>query len=516
MSSRSISLLFALVGLSLALPAARAAEAFVWLESEQPTRANFEFKTDNWAGSPLLSAGKWLQVSASREEIAQKWPKQGGWLEYDFTTDQAGGYEAWDRIGLEFNRSPFAWRIDQGEWQTITPEMLTCDLMELGFWCEVAWIKLGDAQLAAGKHTLQIRPLPTVKEEKHKQRGSDGKEVEVVVKTPEKIQYASDCLCLQRGPFRPNGRFKPGADWQSDDDRTAAKTIFQISPLPLAGEGGHHVPMVGVRAPGERVETSLAGLWQVCRFDEQEVIERVGPTKTLPDMAAANWMSIPVPGNKFEVKPELRFCHRLVYRTRVDVPAGLAGRSFFLRFPSLSLIASVHVNGQFCGWTKAPFAQWECDVTRELRPGAVNEVCVVVKDSYYAFSDKKTGKSCRFFFNQPVAWMGTQNWVNQHFDFPIGSDCGGKSGILAAPSLVVAGSVYASDVFVKPSVGKKQLGLEVTLVNTSPQDRTVQIRNAVRPARGGQIEHAFPPRQDLRRPGRQLSAPVGQWQRVVR
>jgi hypothetical protein len=112
--------------------------------------------------------------------------------------------------------------------------MLTCDLVELGFWCEVAWIKLGDAELAAGKHTLQIRPLPTMKEEKQKQRGPDGKEIEAVVKTPEKILYASDCLCLHRGPFRPNGRFKPGEDWQTADDRDAAKTVFKVG----SREGG--------------------------------------------------------------------------------------------------------------------------------------------------------------------------------------------------------------------------------------------------------------------------------------
>jgi hypothetical protein len=133
--------LFALsVRLALALlapPSTRAAEVFVWLESEQPTRANIELKTDAWAGT----------------------------------------------------------------------------------------------------HTLQIRPQPTMKEEKQKQRGPDGKEVEVVVKKPEKIMYASDCLCLHRGPFRANGRFKPGEDWQSDDDRKAAKAVFEISPRPRAGEG---------------------------------------------------------------------------------------------------------------------------------------------------------------------------------------------------------------------------------------------------------------------------------------
>jgi beta-galactosidase len=484
---------------SLLLPAARAAEVFVWLESERPTRANVELQTDAWAGSPLLSGQKWLQVSASAEEIARSWPKQGGLLEYDFTIDQAGPYEAWDRIGMEFARSPFAWRIDQGAWKTITPEMLTCDLVELGFWCEVAWIKLGDVELAAGNHTLQIRPLPTMKEEKQNKRAAGGKEVEVVVKTPEKIMYASDCLCLYRGQFRPNGRFKPGADWQTDDDRKAAKTVFEIPEAPLYPPGTD----AGVMGPEERIKTPLAGLWQVCRFDEQEVIDRAGPTRTLPETAVARWMSIPVPGNKFEVKPELRFCHRFVYRTRVDVPAALAGRSFFLQFPSLSLIASVHVNGQFCDWTKAPFAQWECDVTRAVRPGQVNEICVVVKDSYYAFSEKKSGKSCRLSFNQPVAWMGTQNWVNQNFDFPIGSDFAGKSGILAAPSLVVAGGVYTSDVFVQPSVRNKQLGLELTLVNASPQDRTVQVHNEVVPAAGGKTEKTLPPRQVTVPAGRQ-------------
>ena len=88
--------------------------------------------------------------------------------------------------------------------------------------------------------------------------------------------------------------------------------------------------------------------------------------------------------------------------------------------------------------------------------------------------------------------MGTQNWVNQFFDFPIGSELAGKSGILAAPSLVVAGGVYASDVFVKPSVEKKQLGLELTLVNTSGQDRTVQIRNEASLVADEHLEKTFP------------------------
>ncbi len=287
MSPRWIGLLASATLMLVLVSVASAGEGYIWLESEQPTRANIELKTDEWAGDSRLSDQKWLKVSRNAEEIAHQWPKDGGLLEYDFSVAQAGPYEAWNRIGLEGARSPFAWRIDQGTWQTITPDMLTCDLVEMGFWCEVAWIKLGDVALSSGRHTLQVRPLPLVKEEK-KQVGADGQPREVVANKAEKILYVSDCLCLYQGRFRPNGPFKPDANWQTADDRKAAALVFDVP--------------VGDR-PEERTETPLAGLWQICRYDEQEVVDRTGPTRVLPDAATSRWMSIAVPGNKFEVKP---------------------------------------------------------------------------------------------------------------------------------------------------------------------------------------------------------------------
>lgn len=461
-----------IVSILLALSLASAAKAadHLWLEGEMPSSKNYPCGPAGVERPQFLSGGAWLSVSLDRAKIEKECPAEGIVIGYDFETPSAGNYEIWNRIGMEFARSPFAWRIDQGPWQTIQPQDLTCDLMDVGFWNEVAWIQMGRQELSAGRHRLQIRPEPTFREEQGK-------------KIPEKILYCSDALCLTKNRFRPHGKFQPDAPWQTADDKAAAAQVFAFDPATVA------------TAPGERLELALGGLWEVCRFDEQEVVDRAGPTQSLPDPAAAYWMSIPVPGNKFEVKPELRFCHRLVYRTRIDVPAALAGRSFFLRLPSLSLIASLHVNGQFCGWTKAPFACWECDVTKAIRSGQVNEVCLVVKDSYYAISEKKAGKSCRLSFNLPVAWMGAQNWVNQHFDFPIGQGYyGSQSGILATPSLVAAGSVYAADVFVQPSVRRQQLGLELTLVNSTGQDRTVQIRNQALAA-DGKVEKTFPARE---------------------
>ena len=49
-------------------------------------------------------------------------------------------------------------------------------------------------------------------------------------------------------------------------------------------------------------------------------------------------------------------------------------------------VMSVLVNGRYCGTTKAPCAAWDCDVTEAIKPGEVNEVCVSIKDVYYALA----------------------------------------------------------------------------------------------------------------------------------
>lgn len=468
-----------LATLSLAVGGSISAQGdqYVWIEGENPTAKNFDASAAGWGNKQFLSQQAWLHVNIEAGQVEARCPKEGILLSYDFEAPSPGRYEIWNRVGFEFVRSPFDWRLDNGEWKTARPEDLTCDLMEIDFWCEVAWLKLGEADLDAGKHTLQIRLQPTYKEE-------NGKRV------PNNILYCSDAICIYKGTFRPNGPHKPDEEWQTEEDRRAAQHVFEVP--------------AQAPAEAERIEVPLSGLWQVCRYDENgpEVEDRDGPTKTLPDPSQAFWMSIQVPGNKFQVKPELRFCHRFVYRTRVNIPSALANRSFFLRLPSICLMASVFVNGQYCGFTKAPFALFDCDVTQAIRPGQINEIAVVIKDSYYAFSPKKSGKPTRLQFNIPVSLMGTQNWVNQHFDFPIGApDYASQSGILEPPSLIIAGPVYTSDIFIMPSVKKKSLGLQITLRNTRETQRTVQVVNEAVPAGSEKPEKRFPPHEVTLGPG---------------
>lgn len=443
--------LMLLVGL-LAVAAGHAAE-FAWIESEAPTAKSGPSSPGAWGTKEFLSGQTGINVEVAPDKLKSDVPADGIQLGYDFTLAAAGRYELWDRIGMEAIRSPFDWRVDNGAWQTVLPEQPTIDLVELGVWTQVAWIKLADADLTAGAHRLQIRLVPTTKPE-------NGKDV------PRNILYRSDALCVYQGAFHPNGHRRPGELQASDEDQQAAAKAFAVK-----------VP----DAVGGRSETPLGGLWQVCRYDEMDVADRTGPTQTLPAADAAFWSAIRVPSNKFTSKPELSFCHRLVYRTRLDVPAALAGRSFTLRLPSVNLMASVLVNGKFVGFTRAPFAQFDCDLTPAIVPGRVNEVAVVVKDSYYAISEKKSGKSCRESFALPTSWIGDKNFIWQHFDFPIGSGYAGEAGLLEEPRLVVAGGVYASDVFAQTSVRGKKLSLAVTLHNPGAAPRTVSVDARILP-----------------------------------
>jgi hypothetical protein len=431
-----------------ALPAMGA--DFIWLEGEKPTSVNVDAKYSGWGNTQYLSEGNWINFIFSEAEVPQKVPAEGALIRYDFQAPAAGRYEAWNRIGYEFIRSPFDWRIDDGPWSTIKTEDITTDLMDLAQWNEVAWMPLGEVQLTAGKHTFEVRIQRPAADAKDK-----------------RIVYASDVIGLFPFAFHPNSKFKPGEDWQTDADRAAAQQVFQMPAVP---------------GDAERITLPLAGRWQVTRFDEGLVEGRTEPIPALPEPDACFWRAATVPADKFSNLPQLNLCHRLVYRARVDVPAAYRGRSFVLRLPSFSLMATVFVNGVRCGFSKTPLAPWDCDITGAVKPGQVNEICVGIKDFYYAVSEEIAGRNARYSFNVPTDRTNNQGFTMQ-FDFPVALKM--ASGILETPSIVACGPVYVADVFAMPSVKRNELALEVTLHNPGAASVAGQAEVEVVPAEGG-------------------------------
>jgi hypothetical protein len=450
--------------LCVAVIAARAARAadFVWLEGEQPTRQNFQVSGAGWGNAQYLSGEAWLNVSVPADQVEKQVPEDGILLSYDFDAPGAGDYEVWGRIGYEFVRSPFDWRIDEGPWQTVSPEQLTTDMVELQAWNEVAWLQMGKVQLPGGKHTLQVRLSRLYSE-------ANGK------KEPQRVLYACDAFCIYKGAFRPNGKFRPDAQWQSAGDKEAAEQVFTFPAGP---------------APGQRLVLPLDGPWQIARWDEQDVQDRLGPIASPPPADQLYWMGIRVPGDRNAELPQMAYAHRYFYRTRINVPSALGGQSFYLHFPSTNMIATVFVNGVQCGWNKAPLAAWDCDITKAVRPGRINEVWVGIKDTYYAIAPKGDADT-RHSFNVPAEMMSSNQGVSMRFDMPVWNHV--ENGILESPSLVVTGPAYTADVFAMPSVKDKALGLQITLKNPTMAPVAVAVENEVVPLAGGPAEKVFQP-----------------------
>lgn len=437
-----------------ALAAAR--PAYVWLEGEEPSSTSIEMQRGGWGNARYLSGETWLHCSLDADKVKRDVPEEGVRIAYAFEAARESAYEVWSRIGFEFVRSVFDWRIDGGSWERVAPEALTTDLMEIDVWCEVAWLHMGDRTLGAGPHTLELR-LPRVADDKGQ---------------PQRILFACDALCLSEGPFVPRSRFKPDEDGRDARDRQAAAAVFR---------------MAEPAAPARRVSLPLAGEWEVCRHDEQLPGPVAAPMSDFPQ--APHWTAIAVPGDKNVLRPDLLFAHRLWYRARVEVPAAMAGLAFFLDFPCNNLNTTVYVNGVFCGFEKNPFARFQIDVTAGIRAGAVNEIMVGIRDAYYGRSaDPARPLKLRRTFNIPVKFFSEGF---QDLDYPVWN-CP-QSGILGTPSLVAAGSVYAASVFVKPSVARKRLDAEITLRNSSGRDAEGEIRWEAVGEDAGTVAATFPP-----------------------
>ncbi len=435
-----------------AIAAPAQTETFVWLEGEAGS-ANVKVNNTGWGNAHFLSAGKWMHLSVEADKVDDEVKPDAIIIQYPFEVAKTGTYEVWSRIGFEFARSSFAYRIDDDRYKDISPDDLTTNLMEIAFFCEVAWIEMGEAPLTAGAHTLEIR-IPKTKDE-------DGK--------MQRILYACDALCLSEGKFHPNSKYKPNETGRHERDGAAARNIFQLPEAPA----------------GQRSSVSLKGLWEVTRDDEQMPGEVATPIKALPEVTF--FKAIEVPSDKNVSRPDLLFAHRLWYRTRVNVPASLAGRSFYLDFPQNSLNTTVYVNRVYCGFEKNPFCHFQIDVTKGIEPGQTNEVWVGIRDAWYGrTADPNRPLKLRRTFNLPLKFFHDGF---QDLDYPIWNSP--QSGILCTPSLVAAGSVYASDVFVKPLVDRRQLEADITLANTTDADISGEIRWEAVSDQTGQVEKVF-------------------------
>ena len=442
---------------------AEQAEDFVWIEAEQYDQCNFTHFEQSDMGKPkLLSAGTWLMKGMDQADIRQLVPDDGIRLKYKMNVPKRGKYNLWARVGWFMARPDFQWRVGGGDWTEAPKTMPTTNLMELGFFCEISWTNLGSVSLEAGETTLEINYPKATKQ------GS-------------RMLVALDCFALVDGRFVPEGPFKPGQTYQEDLDQQAAKQVFRLPPPD------------GVA----RTEVKLDGPWQVARFDDANMdVDTYVPIKKLPtpDEYPFRWMGFQVPGNPWKYEP-LVFGHRLVYRTRVDVPAEHRGRGFKLHFSGTNWIVSVFVNGRLAGTHRGVWVPWDLDVSRLIEPGSQNEIALAVKGTYYAMDVKSQGKdqTLENSKNRPLDRKEWTRWVAPIYPSVKGDGDGYIYGIVNPVTLVSTGNAYTEDVFIKPSVENKRLETEVTVRNPTETERTFQVICQAVDDRSNAVEKSFGP-----------------------
>ncbi len=243
-------------------------------------------------------------------------------LGYQFQVSAAGNYEVWSRIGFEGIRSPFEWRIDQGAWQPVKPTDPSIDLTDLATWSPVAWLKLGKADLAAGKHAFEFRRQAVVEGWRTASRSRRAS-----------FSPATPSAC-RRVRSIPTGSSSPARTGRTRRTRRrpgrSSSSRRQPSPPPPPGGYAEALPGAG-RAAAER--PVAGGAFRRAGGRGPRRPDHRGPGRRSDCSGWARRCR----ATSSRTGAELLQCHRLIYRTRVKVPAALAGRSFIFRFPAVNL-----------------------------------------------------------------------------------------------------------------------------------------------------------------------------------
>lgn len=165
------------------------------LSGSKANRPRRHSRSTSPAGADAFSLRKQLGAAGSvhEDKVEKGIPDEGILLGVPFRVSAGGplrGVEPdWLRVCAVGLRVAFGRRRMEAK----SPDELTTDLMELATWCEVAWLRMGEADLAAGAHRLQLR-LPKTRDDQGKWR---------------RVLYASDAICLHQGPFQPNSKWRP-------------------------------------------------------------------------------------------------------------------------------------------------------------------------------------------------------------------------------------------------------------------------------------------------------------------
>lgn len=208
-----------------------------------------------------------------------------------------------------------------------------------------------------------------------------------------------------------------------------------------------------------RQEVSLNGVWEYQLVEELAEQPSGGP-----------WKPCEVPGYLRGANYQ-----RAWLRRWFTVPPAMRGQRIKLCFGGVKYNSRVVVNGREVGGCFGGYEPFELDVTDAVRLDAANELLVGCHDWTGVFTSGKVD------FPQKANGDAERGTPRDKILSPIGG-LYGLYGIWDCVTLRSHPAVYVQDVFIQPSVRRKELVVKYTLVNESADEVDVELSPAVEDA----------------------------------
>jgi hypothetical protein len=180
-----------------------------------------------------------------------------------------------------------------------------------------------------------------------------------------------------------------------------------------------------------------------------------------------------------------------VYERQITIPVEAKNQTVKILFGGCNYGAEVWLDDRKITDYTGPMTPFEADLTGVAVPGQTHRLRVK------AYSRTHYGNPpalpVPFDFNKDVPGVSSQYNGNTKFAY----------GLIGYVRLVVLPLVYVTDVFVKPSVTKKQLNCDVWIVNHSETSRHLQLRAGFSSWNKKRWSYPSVPHRDIEIPARQ-------------
>ena len=167
----------------------------------------------------------------------------------------------------------------------------------------------------------------------------------------------------------------------------------------------------------------------------------------------------------------------------------MRGQRIQIHFGGVKFHSRVYVNGKHVGGCFGGYEPFDVDVTDAVRFDGPNELVVGCHDWTGVFSPGRVE------FPKNGNWEAVRNAPRDKILSPIGG-LFGLYGIWDDVTLRAHAPVFVKDLFIKPSVRRGELVVEVTVANESPDAAKVDVAAAVED--GGREVLAIPGRRTFR------------------